>query len=420
MKKILLTILCLIFTTSVSASTEFEVIVDVDSGAGYDYSSFSNWETACQTDLTATTTKVFGHSGITGAVGDGSTVTGQTSSATGRIVHATSDQILLDTITGTFSSGEIMQVSVGNSVTITDVGAGSWMLVTFKNSSGSTAGAGTMDGYTCDTDNYVKLWCDPDDIYRHEGVDENGKFTFTDNLVISDQHIIVDGFIMDGRKIVSNSDNRSGTTGSGGIIENCIVSGIWAPGGDLAIQNYGFHQGMIIRNNIVYDCGVPLGSVFSGRNFTAIGTTRNTFIHNNTIYGIYNNDLNGGDAIGISNTSSGEVYNNVVMNLFSENDLETYYVFGGTTHDYNASGDSSATGTNSLINVADTQFTETSSGIEDFHLATGSDLIGTGTDLSSDFTNDIDNDTRSDPWDIGADEYIQTLFPTVTLGAYQG
>ena len=50
------------------------------------------------------------------------------------------------------------------------------------------------------------------------------------------------------------------------------------------------------------------------------------------------------------------------------------------------------------------QFVNTTEGSEDLHLKSGSDLIDAGTDLSSYFTDDIDGQSRTGAWDIGADE----------------
>jgi hypothetical protein len=49
----------------------------------------------------------------------------------------------------------------------------------------------------------------------------------------------------------------------------------------------------------------------------------------------------------------------------------------------------------------------------DFHLASGSQLIGQGA-VQSEFTDDIDGDTRSAPWDIGIDQYVVST-TTATL-----
>jgi hypothetical protein len=74
----------------------------------------------------------------------------------------------------------------------------------------------------------------------------------------------------------------------------------------------------------------------------------------------------------------------------------------GTT-DNNISSDGTSPDDATSYTYAD-QFVSTTSGSEDFHLKSGADAIGVGTDLSGTFTTDIDGDTRSS-WDVGADEY---------------
>jgi hypothetical protein len=50
---------------------------------------------------------------------------------------------------------------------------------------------------------------------------------------------------------------------------------------------------------------------------------------------------------------------------------------------------------------------------DDFHLAAGDTTWkNAGTDLSATFTTDIDSETRTAPWDIGADQYIASFLPT--------
>ncbi len=71
--------------------------------------------------------------------------------------------------------------------------------------------------------------------------------------------------------------------------------------------------------------------------------------------------------------------------------------FGATTIAYTASG------------TAGTRFTSITGGSEDVHIASASQLVGIGTDLSATFTTDIDGDTRptgANTWDIGCDEYV--------------
>jgi hypothetical protein len=46
----------------------------------------------------------------------------------------------------------------------------------------------------------------------------------------------------------------------------------------------------------------------------------------------------------------------------------------------------------------------TAAGSEDFHLAAGAAALDRGVDLGALFDTDVDGDTRTAPWDIGADE----------------
>ena len=81
--------------------------------------------------------------------------------------------------------------------------------------------------------------------------------------------------------------------------------------------------------------------------------------------------------------------------------------FDNCTGSNNISGDATDAGVDTINNVAAADiFTNTGSGTEDLHLKSGTtDAAGAGSDLSASFTDDIDDDTRSD-WDIGADEYV--------------
>ncbi len=79
----------------------------------------------------------------------------------------------------------------------------------------------------------------------------------------------------------------------------------------------------------------------------------------------------------------------------------------GTGH--NISSDDSAPGPNSIHNVdAADLFVNITPGSEDLHLKIGAPALDAGQDLSTYFTDDIDEDSRPQhgAWDIGADEYV--------------
>lgn len=96
----------------------------------------------------------------------------------------------------------------------------------------------------------------------------------------------------------------------------------------------------------------------------------------------------------------------IIKNCVSYNSsYSNYFNVTGTNCDYNATstGSDDAPGANSVISVASGDFVNAAS--NDFHLASGSALIGAGTNLYSTFTTDIDGDTwpSSGAWDIGFD-----------------
>lgn len=84
---------------------------------------------------------------------------------------------------------------------------------------------------------------------------------------------------------------------------------------------------------------------------------------------------------------------------------------------YNASSDTTATTifSNSVSGIVDADFVDATGG--DFHLASGSALIGGGSNLYSLFTDDIDGDIRpsSGAWDIGFDHYVAAGGPAAVL-----
>src|SRR4030042_1033944 len=91
--------------------------------SGDDYSLIQTWCDAVKADLTSAATKVFSHGGIVGSMPDGAAVTGANSGATGTLCHATSGQVLIKTISGTFQSGEQVYKDAGtNYVTISSAG----------------------------------------------------------------------------------------------------------------------------------------------------------------------------------------------------------------------------------------------------------------------------------------------------------
>ena len=150
-------------------ATEF--IVSVKSTGG-DYADISDAEAALQCDLTAATTKVFSITVTGGTIDDGDTVTGQTSGATGTCEHATSSQILITGISGTFQSGEEIRGAPSERADLNDAGDSAIVLIEPYIFSGGLSDACVIDGWTCDTTNFVRII--PPVSERHDGTPGTG------------------------------------------------------------------------------------------------------------------------------------------------------------------------------------------------------------------------------------------------------
>ena len=215
--------------------------------------------------------------------------------------------------------------------------------------------------------------------------------------------------------------------------------------------NFGtnYTQEVYARNNIIH--GLTTQSThIHGVYIWGTGDSSNTrYLMNNLIYNM-DNSSSSKSASGVT-VSSGNwgvyLYNNTVYYVkstavgddafcFSIHDTDTFIKnniaarpsawhssyqkcfaesgFSGSTHDYNLSTDSTATGTNSLTGEDyEDLFVSVTGGTEDLHLEEGAAAIDAGVDLGTSPTGvniDIDGFDRDTvaSWDIGADEYVSS------------
>jgi hypothetical protein len=147
------------------------------------------------------------------------------------------------------------------------------------------------------------------------------------------------------------------------------------------------------RNTIIYDGD---GEGIRVR----VGTGH--VIDNCTIYGITGDGIYqlSGTGVSIRNTIS-------VGNTSDDFDLQgTVDYFDYNMYD-TLSGPSAGANDQSPPLDPDDLFISIGAGTEDLHLEpTGHNAANNGLDLSTDFTTDIDGQTRIDPWDLGADEAV--------------
>lgn len=142
-------------------------------------------------------------------------------------------------------------------------------------------------------------------------------------------------------------------------------------------------------NCLAYDCG-NTGFVSDGTTWA----TNNLYNYNCTAYGNFYNFVDVQKCVNCLSADPG----------FGAG---ACYISTGTTgHSNNASTDSTAGGTSARINQT---FTFVDAASDDFHLAStdaGAKDFGLSDPGSGLYTDDIDGQTRTGSWDIGADEYV--------------
>ncbi len=366
-------------------ATEF--ICSIRSSGG-DYSTLTLWEAAIQADLTSANTLVFSHSGIVGTVGDGATVTGSSSGATGTVYHATSSQIMVNVTSGTFVSGEQMQVDTSNYVTLTDSGDSVIAVAECYNDWPSGLNdTVSVAGWTTNSTNRIII---------RAAAGEGHSGTLTSGFYISISAGYTSALSIDAAytlcKRIGVENSALGSFASRGIsaysadltFEEVIAAAkyqtFWYNGARekfincLALQRGGSggtfqYNSSYTQNTEFYNC--------TGASF-AVGSNGNNCIARNCV--AYSG--------GFSNTST------------------TGWI-SPTSNNADTSG--SPPGTNPVTTpVSSSDFVNPSG--DDYHLSTSSILKGAGANLSSQFTIDFEGDARpsSGAWDVGADQTVSS------------
>jgi hypothetical protein len=228
---------------------------------------------------------------------------------------------------------------------------------------------------------------------RHDGTPNKSGAYYNSDIITLQQTAGVDGIVIDG--IMANRIGLGWDANTGGTVKNCILYGT----DDLIGPIAGNCTGTVnIYNNILF------------RNSDHHGSADNKAIElsSNITANVYNNTIDTGAANGVYGVGiSGGSTNQLLKNNIVGPNTSYRTCYSGTfssSSDYNTSSDT--TSTDGAHDQEQVNVTYANSSSQDFHLAS-SDTIAknAGVDLSGTFTTDIDGETRSGTWDIGADEY---------------
>ncbi|MFA4873676.1 MAG: hypothetical protein WC659_07170, partial [Patescibacteria group bacterium] len=422
--------------------TEFVSTICENTAAGggcanLDYRTLSTWESAVNSDLTASGTRIFSGT-ASGTLANGNTVTlynGATSTGiTGTIQATTTLQILIKNIIGTTSpvnvaSGTVWQVTSANtwknSGTADQLGASPIAVAKIDGAwANPDVTVVTVDGWTTSRDNFIKIYTTP--TARHNGKWDNGKYRIevanSAALLTRENYTWIDGIqayitsMTSGEIAGIDSLNISGE--SEFKVSNSITRGVTNASGSwfMGIRVCSSNETAYLWNNISYDfkgSGSNLGYGICGTGAGTVGIV--VYSYNNTAY----------------NTNIGFFIQDSISTVIAKNNLsysndDNYYGTFNASSTNNLSGptQTDAPGLNPQ-NAKTVNFVSTSTA--DFHLAdTDTSAKGAGVNLYNDaninVTNDIDSAARPPAnvglnFDIGADQTAVKIYRSIAPGS---
>lgn len=316
----------------------------------------------------------------------------------------------------------------GNLVTADRIERG----ILYKDSTFTISATVAFGGSTLDSTHYIELTSAPSD--RHDGKAGTGVILASAGGVqhgidVDDTDIRLSWFEMTGffngasttRSVFISYATASGSTGRI-YVDNLIVHDFYDGENADTVGDFGIASSTTtttqdeatIRNTIVYDGGnVGISTGDATDDFT---------VQNVTVFAMQDSGSGSDGGVGIYARNSSSIMraqNSIAMNTLRDDILVRDVA--NAVNSFNMCEDNAAdcaatsaglTCSNCQTNKSTTgQFVSTTAGSEDFHLVSGSNAINNGTDLSANFTNDIDDGIRPQgtAWDIGADEFQMSL-----------
>ncbi len=162
------------------------------------------------------------------------------------------------------------------------------------------------------------------------------------------------------------------------------------------------------RRGFVVETGVVVA-----RNSVFLGASQGADIADLTGSGLstylYNCVFVGGSGAGLVKSNNGTT---LAVNCYACSTSANAYLQSAGTLTRTTCASDDSTGSTGLQSIAydATTFTNVTAGAQDFHLPSGSPLIGVGTDLTATanypFSTDFEGDSRGSTWDVGADQRV--------------
>jgi hypothetical protein len=270
----------------------------------------------------------------------------------------------------------------------------------------------TIDGWTTTSSFYIDLKVDP--AYRHAGAWDNTKFRITgSNSIGPVMSVGEDWTRVTGLQAENSNSGGGGIHALSGVSSgiryiSCIVrSTVSAAGVGLWITGNGGTANNFIINCIAYGYSGTGGIGI----YTRSATAARSHVYNCTVYG---------NATGFRMRDAFALFKNNLAIGNTATISDAGILTGSTNNAYDQGTNpfgANAANSLDLTSYTDAQIFVNAAG-GDFHLVSGSPAIEAGADLSADaafpFDFDIDGQTRTAPWDIGADEQSVTVDPPGT------
>jgi hypothetical protein len=246
----------------------------------------------------------------------------------------------------------------------------------------------TISGSTVDSTHYMKLTVAEGQ--RHSGVAGAGVLIQGTGhsgrtFVVQNEYTVLEWLAI--TNFASDAIKLDTGLADGSVVANLLIYNFKS-----ATRAINMQSDATVRNTIIYD----------GRAAMRVQDGATGIIENCTIYDMENSGIDGSStAVGITVRNTIAVGNTPVdMELGCAIDYFDYNMYS-TYAEFTPSGGNDQSPPADLDNL----FVTITAGSEDLHLEpSGHAALDTGFDLSADFSIDIDGETRSAPWDIGADE----------------